>query len=1309
MNLYVTLDANSQDRISRTIKDIQRRHQAFKKMCDGRDAAQVLLELLFPNNMPFAGYVSNRQREKQNPRYAQMAIRPRTQVRDGWPFPEQCAFIATGSWNTEHPAFFAIGNFIEAADLPARPFEREVAAFAVHDSQTPAPGTQRIQRTNNLLTPQLLADLPPVSLEAGRQLGEWNDFLGWKQRLVQQKASGLRYVGREWREDQIAFFLIGESEDALRKDQRALGKADLIAVDSGYSKNPWVFALPEREERRRLTKLGQAGRLTAPGQLPTGKALPRHDECPWPSPVRAELLVALSEDDVNDLANVDDQEALRQRILDRVPESGFLSISMAGDLSLVKRHQQSLRQLQEQGGYAPYLISYLFESAQVSVPERLEPVTEWHRGDLNAAQKEAVVKILSAPDLCLVQGPPGTGKTTVIAEAIIQLARRGQRVLLASQAHTAVDNALDRLGHDGALRVVRLARFQDKVSEDGQPFAGDAALQRYYNALAGQTENRLSAWQRTEQDLRMLQAWKERAAFVLHDERELNARREALEDDLSMAQRQASHAQQEYEAACLARDQDNARRQRLQSIDALLNGEVSGLPGGLQEVSMHAQRLAEQLVGCAEHGLAMAFTLDDWRSLASSQGDILGSLLSAWRRFLNERQAIEADVRRLRETQSGALLDADTRLRIEALKRDTEDLAEKMAIDDAYLEPWRAKRTELKALEQSGTGLNRQRYQGFRHADDWCAPIKDASGLADTISASLTALRQAQPDIEHALAAMQQQVQSQLSTPAPDMPSDRAVKEAQSRTRGVTQALADLQAQQQQHARIAAGLLEDEAVAQGNRLPPATEDTLSQRVEAATQVIAALERRESAERQDRQEWAPLLDDWVRDLRRPRAAQGDWQHNSAEFLASCNVVAITCNENERTLDDAGQTSFDVAIIDEVSKATPLELLMPLMRARRAVLVGDHRQLPPLFQEGDEARSIQDELEESEALNVETEGAPVQPLLTRANLRRFEKMVTASLFKSHFEAADDAIRSRLNEQFRMHPQIMGMVNHFYEGQLSCGIEDPDRKRAHGLTLANVEGGSALLTPDDHVLWVDTTYNLQSRIHREDMNGNQPLRTNRLEAELIAETLEQIDRQSAAQGYSPSHKRKVGVVSFYANQCREIRSAIRRRLPADSKGRYRCLDVEVNTVIRYQGKEKPIILVSLVRHDGHDPRRAGNAQRRRSSKANVARFEFINVAFSRAQELLIVYGARSMYESYEVELPHMDKTGTERRAVYKDILSQLERDARLVPARLLMTEKNATDPQAPPRPHGPHQRRANFNAARGNTRSERGGSRP
>ena len=1299
MNLYVALDLNNKG-MNRTIADIQRRHQAFKNGCNGRDGAEVLYELLFPNNMPVAGYVSNRQRDKQNPRYAQMAIRVNAAGRD-WPFPDGCAFIATGSWPTDSSSpLFLINGFIETADLPARSFEREVTAFAVHDSLQFTPGQQRIQRVNNLLTPQLLADLPPITQQTEKQLTEWTEFLRWKESLIRHKARGLRYISREWRDEQLVFSLVAQSAQALQKDRKALGRDDLVAFQVGQSKEPWVFGLPEREERR-LPRLGQAGKLSEPASVPKDKQLPKDDnlpECPWPTPVFAELTVSLTEDDANDLANAEEPDALRQRILSQIPESGFLSISTAGDMSLIKRHQQALRQLQEQGGYAPYLTDYLFEAAQVSVPQRLEPVTQWANDKLNPAQKEAVVKILSAPDLCLVQGPPGTGKTTVIAEAIVQLARRGQRILLASQAHTAVDNALDRLGHDGSLRVVRLARNERKVTEDGAAFAGQASLQRYYKALAGQTEDRLVVWKRADEDLRLLLEWHDRAAFVLHDEKELTSRRGQLEADFASARSQTTQTQQAYDAASALLDEDKAKRQRLHSIQALLRGEAETLHGDLRDVEAPARNLVQGLASCEAAGLLVKFSMDDWLADASSRGAMLAHMLAAWRRFTNAREAIAADIRRLREAAGAPIQDASTRLRIESLRSEVKALEEQMEKDDAYVDAWRAARKELKELEQAGVGLERSRYDSlFRQASEWCAPIKNATQLADEMDASLTALEKTRTVIDQAIEIVKQSTQAQLSQPAPEAPNDGLVRAARNQERNAQSKIDDWVEQRRQHEQKVQALLQDDSITQGNRLPQEPAATLSQRVETVAQVIKVLEQRQASQQHQRQTWGPLLDDWKSDLSRNNASAEDWQHLGADFLASCNVVAISCNENERTLDDTGQTSFDVAIIDEVSKATPLELLMPLMRARRAVLVGDHRQLPPLFQEGDEARSFMDEVEESEAASAEENSAgkvaEAQALLTRDNLRRFEKMVTASLFKSHFEMANEAIRARLNVQFRMHPQIMAMVNHFYEGHLECGLlrpdDDPDPKlrRVHGLTLKNVNGGSPLLTPDDHALWVDTTYNLHNQIHREDMDGNQPRRTNKLEAELIAETLEQIERQSAAQGYSRSNKRKVGVVSFYANQCREIRAAIRRRRPQGSNGRFECLDVEVNTVIRYQGKEKAIVLVSMVRHDGYDPLRSGNQPRRRSSKANVARFEFINVAFSRAQALLVVFGAKSMYASYEVDLPRMDSAGSVKRAVYKDILDQLERDARLVPARQLMSPDML--------PQQPQQQRGRFNA--------------
>ena len=168
--------------------------------------------------------------------------------------------------------------------------------------------------------------------------------------------------------------------------------------------------------------------------------------------------------------------------------------------------------------------------------------------------------------------------------------------------------------------------------------------------------------------------------------------------------------------------------------------------------------------------------------------------------------------------------------------------------------------------------------------------------------------------------------------------------------------------------------------------------------------------------------------------------------------------------------------------------------------------------------------------------------------------------------------------------------------------------------------------------------------------DVDGS----TNPTEAILIAQVLVRINEQMRQKGFNSKNKYKVGVVSFYQAQCRTIREAIKK--VNQGQIRFDAIDVEINTVIRYQGKEKPIILISLVRNDGKPK------DHRRSSQANVARFEFINVAMSRAQNLLMVFGARNMLEMRDVILPKMDSQGSEKKKVYKDIFDRLDHIAQI-----------------------------------------------
>ena len=149
--------------------------------------------------------------------------------------------------------------------------------------------------------------------------------------------------------------------------------------------------------------------------------------------------------------------------------------------------------------------------------------------------------------------------------------------------------------------------------------------------------------------------------------------------------------------------------------------------------------------------------------------------------------------------------------------------------------------------------------------------------------------------------------------------------------------------------------------------------------------------------------------------------------------------------------------------------------------------------------------------------------------------------------------------------------------------------------------------------------------------------------------------IDNQCESAGYGPYNKLKIGVVSFYQPQCRTIRQEIAKLLKRHSNW-FKNIDVEINTVIRYQGKEKPVVILSLVKNNGKSP-----DQVFKKSKANIARFEFINVAMSRAQNLLIIFGATNMLKNREVLLPQMDSSAYQIKKVYKSMFDYLELTAK------------------------------------------------
>ena len=96
-------------------------------------------------------------------------------------------------------------------------------------------------------------------------------------------------------------------------------------------------------------------------------------------------------------------------------------------------------------------------------------ITETEQKQPENNQVKAVKKAVGNNNIFLIQGPPGTGKTTVIAEVVEQLVKKGEKVLVTSQTHIAVDNVLEKVSENKSLICLRLGNNQ-RIKEKLLPY-----------------------------------------------------------------------------------------------------------------------------------------------------------------------------------------------------------------------------------------------------------------------------------------------------------------------------------------------------------------------------------------------------------------------------------------------------------------------------------------------------------------------------------------------------------------------------------------------------------------------------------------------------------------------------------------------------------------------------------------------------------------------------------------------------------------------------------------------------------------------
>ena len=149
----------------------------------------------------------------------------------------------------------------------------------------------------------------------------------------------------------------------------------------------------------------------------------------------------------------------------------------------------------------PDLGKLLVSPNLIRVPDPIGPI-EFFQDDLDEAKQHAVRACLGCEDIVVVEGPPGTGKTKFIAELVLQYLNKNpkSRILLSSQTHNALDNAIERLLLVGAQNdlepnIVRIGwRTDPRISDSVKEFLLDNSVPNWLSGVRSRSETFLESW-----------------------------------------------------------------------------------------------------------------------------------------------------------------------------------------------------------------------------------------------------------------------------------------------------------------------------------------------------------------------------------------------------------------------------------------------------------------------------------------------------------------------------------------------------------------------------------------------------------------------------------------------------------------------------------------------------------------------------------------------------------------------------------------------------------------------------------------------
>lgn len=275
-----------------------------------------------------------------------------------------------------------------------------------------------------------------------------------------------------------------------------------------------------------------------------------------------------------------------------------------------------------------------------------------------------------------------------------------------------------------------------------------------------------------------------------------------------------------------------------------------------------------------------------------------------------------------------------------------------------------------------------------------------------------------------------------------------------------------------------------------------------------------------------------------------------KRNLEKILDTASVIA--CTHAAFPGEFKNRWKFDTVIIDEASQSAPYLTWISLYLGQKVILAGDPFQLPPVL------RSVS-----HNTVSVNSG----KTMIEHVEMTLLEHLISIYPFPC-----------MLTDQYRMQPLIQEWPSRqFYHDKLNC-CSAPDgefRENIHDLF-------------QKEVVFIDSAGSDMTEMNEDDGSSLY----NQGEASLVCHFMTQL----MSQGFSPL---EMGCITPYAAQVR----CIREILPHES--------IEVNSIDGFQGREKNIMIISMVR---------SNVMNETGFLVDFRRF---NVAVTRAKKQLIVIG--------------------------------------------------------------------------------------